>query len=105
MVRPPPKLSLNPTAPGNPVPMMKKLAAKSMVTVTVLPLRDRPSVPKLPVPNAEPPLPCVKLSVQLVVEAHRAADAGALTSSAAPARIEPPTHKADAVKLRNDFRL
>ena len=40
-----------------------------------------------------------------MVETHRAADAGALAKSAAPARIEPPRYKAVAAKLRNDFRL
>jgi len=44
----------------------------------VLPLRERPTVPKLPDPNPELLFPRVKLRLQLVVEAHRSANAGAL---------------------------
>ena len=64
---------------------MKKPGARSMVTVTVLPLRSRSTVPKFPVPNPELELPCVRLTMQLVVEAQRSADAG--LAGRMPARL------------------
>src|SRR5262249_40079949 len=63
--------------------------ARSMVIVTVLPARSRSTVPKFPVPKPEPPLPCVRLTMQLVVEAQISADAG--LAKRMPARLPPAT--------------
>ena len=56
-----------------------------MVTVTVLPVRSRSTVPKVPVSNPELELPCVRLTMQLVVETHTSADAG--LAGRMPARL------------------
>jgi hypothetical protein len=67
-------------------------------TVSVLPLSVSVTVPKLPDPKPELLLPSVKLREQLVVDAHRSAEAGALIKSPAN-RL-----KTDTAIVRNGVR-
>src|SRR5215471_7499488 len=101
MVSPPPKLSTKPAVPGKPVPMRKKPDARSIVTVTVLPVRSRSTVPKLPAPNPELELPCVRYTTQLVVETQRSADAG--LTGRKPAKLAAATMMTDP--SRNHLKL